>query len=53
MSAKPSCRMLLAENDPAHAGAIRKAFEATGQACDIQVVGTLKEYREADRKSVV
>lgn len=51
MSAKPSCRMLLAENDPAHAGAIRKAFEATGQACDIQVVGTLKEYREAARTS--
>ncbi|MDD8016054.1 MAG: PAS domain S-box protein [Acidobacteriota bacterium] len=49
MSAKPSYRVLLAENNPAHVEAIRRAFEAAGPAHEIRVAGTVIEFREAAR----
>ncbi len=38
--------ILLVEDEPAHTEAIRRALEASGMTVDIQVVGTLREYRE-------
>jgi PAS domain S-box-containing protein len=37
--------ILLAEDEPAHAAAIRRAFEASGIQTEIQVVSTLREFR--------
>ena len=39
-------RILLVEDEPAHAEAIRRAFRAAGPGAVIRVAGTLKEYRE-------
>jgi PAS domain S-box-containing protein len=38
--------VLIAEDDAAHANAIRRAFEAGGPETVIKVVGTLREYRQ-------
>ena len=38
--------VLIAEDDAAHAGAIRRAFEAAGPETVIKVVGTLREFRQ-------
>jgi len=39
-------RILLVEDEPAHAEAIRRAFRAAGPGAVIPVAGTLREYRE-------
>jgi PAS domain S-box-containing protein len=39
--------ILIVEDEPAHAEAIRRAFQDAGAAGEIQVVGSLREYREA------
>jgi PAS domain S-box-containing protein len=39
-------RVLIAEDDAAHASAIRRAFEAGGPETVIKVVGTLREFRQ-------
>ncbi|MFA6133487.1 MAG: diguanylate cyclase [Phycisphaerae bacterium] len=39
--------ILIAEDEPAHAEAIRRAFNEAGATAEIQVVGTLREYRQA------
>jgi len=44
--AETSLRILLVEDEPAHAEAIRRAFLAAGPGAVIQVAGTLREYRE-------
>jgi PAS domain S-box-containing protein len=38
--------VLIAEDDAAHVGAIRRAFEAAGPETVIEVVGTLREFRQ-------
>jgi len=38
--------VLIAEDDAAHANAIRRAFEAGGPETVIKVVGTLREFRQ-------
>jgi PAS domain S-box-containing protein len=38
---------MIVENEAAHAEAIRSAFEAAGTDVEIQVSGTLREYRES------
>ena len=38
--------VLIAEDDAAHASAIRRAFEAGGPETVIKVVGTLREFRQ-------
>ncbi len=40
-------RILIAEDEPAHAEAIRRALEASGMAADILMVGTLREFRDS------
>ena len=47
-----SLRILLVEDEPAHAEAIRRAFEAAGPGAVIQVAGTLREYRDARGRPV-
>jgi len=39
--------VLMVEDDPAHAEAIRRAFEAGGAEVELQVVATLREFRSA------
>ncbi|MCX5685069.1 MAG: response regulator, partial [Planctomycetota bacterium] len=39
--------ILIVEDDPAHAEAIRRAFQAASAESRIQVVGTLREYYQA------
>jgi PAS domain S-box-containing protein len=39
--------VLLAEDDPAHATAIRRAVEASGSEFEVKVVGTLREFRQS------
>ena len=39
-------RILIAEDEPAHAEAIRRAFQTAGLNAEVLVVGTLQEYRE-------
>ena len=39
-------RLLIVEDEPAHAEAIRRAFDANGAKADLRVAGTLREYRE-------
>jgi signal transduction histidine kinase len=39
-------RIIIVEDEQAHAEAIRRAMEAAGTDADIQVAGTLREYRE-------
>jgi len=38
--------ILLVDDEPAHAEAVRRAFDAAGLNGSIQVAGTLREYRE-------
>ena len=40
-------RIVIVEDEPAHAEAILRAFEDAGLGGDISVAGTLKEYRES------
>jgi len=40
-------RIMIVEDEAAHAEAIRRAFEAAGTDAEIQVSGTLREYRES------
>src|SRR5690349_12830289 len=40
-------RILILEDEPAHALAIRRALEEAGTGAEIEVVGTLREYRLA------
>lgn len=39
-------RILIVEDEAAHAEAIRRAFEIGGAQAEVQVAGTLREYRE-------
>ncbi len=39
-------RILIVEDEAAHAEAIRRAFEAIGAEAEVRVAGTLREYRE-------
>jgi two-component system cell cycle sensor histidine kinase/response regulator CckA len=39
--------VLLVEDDPAHQAAIQRAFEASGSEFEVQVVGTLREFRQS------
>ena len=41
-----SVTMLLVDDDPAHAEAVRRAFDAAGLNGSVQVAGTLREYRK-------
>ena len=43
-------RVLIAEDEAAHATAIRRAFEAGGSKAEIKVVGTLREFRQCGAK---
>ena len=43
---KTSIHVLIAEDDAAHANAIRRAFEAGGPETVVKVVGTLREFRQ-------
>ncbi len=43
---KTGIHVLIAEDDAAHANAIRRAFEAAGPETVIKVVGTLQEFRQ-------
>ncbi len=40
-------RIMIVEDDPAHAEAILRALERAGMAADVRVTNTLKTYREA------
>lgn len=40
-------RIMIVEDEAAHAEAIRRAFQASGTVAEIQVAGTLREYRLA------
>jgi len=42
----PSLRLLVVEDEAAHAAAIQRAFEADGSEIQIEVVGTLREFRQ-------
>ena len=39
--------ILVAEDEPAHAEAIRRAFEDAGEGVELRVTGTLQDYRQA------
>ena len=39
-------RVMIVENEPAHAEAIRDALKGSGTVWDIQVTGSLKEFHE-------
>jgi len=39
-------RILIVEDEAAHAEAIRRAFETGGSGAEVRVAGTLREYRE-------
>lgn len=39
-------RILIVEDEAAHAEAIRRAFETVGAEAEVEVAGTLREYRE-------
>jgi PAS domain S-box-containing protein len=41
----PCLHVLIAEDEVAHAAAIRRVFEASGTQTEVQVVGTLREFR--------
>ena len=43
----PVLKVLLLEDEPAHAEAVQRAFRSAGLQAEIGVVGTLREYREA------
>ena len=43
----PVLKVLLLEDEPAHAEAVQRAFRSAGLQAEIRVVGTLREYREA------
>ncbi len=43
---KPPLRVMIVEDDPAHAEAIRRALKGSGTLWEIQVAGSLKEYHE-------
>jgi hypothetical protein len=43
---KKRIHVLIAEDEAAHANAIRRAFEAAGPETVIQIVGTLREFRQ-------
>ena len=43
----PRLLALIAEDEAAHAAAIRRAFEASGEETELKVVSTLREYRKA------
>jgi DNA-binding NtrC family response regulator len=43
---KPSLRLLVVEDEAAHAAAIQRAFETDGSETQIEVVGTLREFRQ-------
>jgi len=47
---KTRTHVLIAEDDVAHANAIRRAFEADGSKNVINVVGTLQEFRQCSRE---
>jgi PAS domain S-box-containing protein len=47
---KTRIHVLIAEDDVAHANAIRRAFEADGSKTLINVVGTLREFRQCSRE---
>jgi len=40
-------RIMILEDEVAHAEAVRRAFQSSGTNADIQVAGTLREYRAA------
>jgi PAS domain S-box-containing protein len=42
----PVCSLLIVENEPAHAEAIRGAFLAANRDVAIEIVGTLREYHD-------
>ena len=43
---KPSLRLLVVEDEAAHAAAIQRAFESEGAGTQIEVVCTLREFRQ-------
>jgi PAS domain S-box-containing protein len=45
-------RIIIVEDDPAHAEAIKRAFMASGTLADIRIAGSLREYREAGANRV-
>ena len=45
--AEPPLRILLVEDDPAHAELIRRAFEARGESPEIRVVRSVAEANES------
>ena len=47
---KTRIHVLIAEDDVAHANAIRRAFEADGSKTVINVVGTLREFRQCSKE---
>ena len=47
---KTHTHVLIAEDDVAHANAIRRAFEADGSKTVINVVGTLREFRQCSKE---
>lgn len=47
---EPVLRVLVAEDEPAHAEAIRRALQAGPVRAEVRVAGTLQEYREAAAK---
>jgi hypothetical protein len=46
MSKGKPINILLVEDEPAHAEAIRRAFRTVNPATLVRVIGTLREYRE-------
>ena len=46
-----SIHVLIAEDDAAHANAIRRAFEAGETKTVVKVVGTLREFRQRSVES--
>jgi len=47
MTTDTTLSILLVEDNPGHAEAIRRALAASGEKAVVQVAGTLREYREA------
>jgi PAS domain S-box-containing protein len=47
---KTRTHVLIAEDDVAHANAIRRAFEADGSKTVINIVGTLREFRQCSKE---
>ena len=43
----PRMRIMIVDDEPAHAEAIRRALENSGAAAGIQMAGTLREFRKA------